>query len=253
MRPRVRIECTGACSWTNTGPELPSAGLILVVDDEPDIRRVVRAYLERDGFSVITAGDGAEALRLARQRRPNAVVLDLMLPEVQGLDVCRQLRADSNTPVLMLTARDDITDKVVGLQIGADDYVTKPFDIREVVARVHALLRRAANSDPDDGPLRVDGMTLDPGTRQVRRDGEAIELTKVQFELLASLMRHPGRVFTREALVERIVDDDRPTLPRSIDSHIRNLRKRIEPMPSRPRYVLTVPGVGYRFAQPTGG
>ena len=118
-----------------------------MVDDEPDIRRVVRAYLERDGFSVITAADGAEALRLARQRRPNAVVLDLMLPDVQGLDVCRQLRAESNIPVLMLTARDDITDKVVGLQIGADDYVTKPFDIREVVARVHALLRRAASSD----------------------------------------------------------------------------------------------------------
>ena len=228
---------------------MPSSGLILVVDDEPDIRRVVRAYLERDGFTVITAGDGAEALRLARQRRPNAVVLDLMLPDVHGWDVCRQLRNESQIPVLMLTARDDITDKVVGLQIGADDYVTKPFDIREVVARVHALLRRAASSEPDDeGPLRVGGMTIDPGTRQVRRDGEAIDLTKVQFDLLASLMRHPGRVFTREALVERIVDDDRPTLPRSIDSHIRNLRKRVEPVPSRPRYVLTVPGVGYRFA-----
>ena len=153
----------------------------------------------------------------------------------------------------MLTARDDITDKVVGLQIGADDYVTKPFDIREVVARVHALLRRAASSDPDEGPLRVGGMTLDPGTRQVRRDGQAIDLTKVQFDLLASLMRHPGRVFTREALVERIVDDDRPTLPRSIDSHIRNLRRRVEPVPSRPRYVLTVSGVGYRFAQSSDG
>ena len=232
---------------------MPNSGLILVVDDEPDIRRVVRAYLERDGFTVITAGDGAEALRLARQRRPNAVVLDLMLPDVHGWDVCRQLRAESQVPVLMLTARDDITDKVVGLQLGADDYVTKPFDIREVVARVHALLRRAASSDPDEGPLRVGGMTLDPGTRQVRRDGQAIDLTKVQFDLLASLMRHPGRVFTREALVERIVDDDRPTLPRSIDSHIRNLRRRIEPVPSRPRYVLTVPGVGYRFAQPNGG
>ncbi len=232
---------------------MASSGLILVVDDEPDIRRVVRAYLERDGFSVITAGDGAEALRLARQRRPNAVVLDLMLPDVQGLEVCRQLRAESNTPVLMLTARDDITDKVVGLQIGADDYVTKPFDIREVVARVHALLRRATTADSDEGPLRVSGMTLDPGTRQVRRDGEAIQLTKVQFDLLATLMRHPGRVFTREALVERIVDDDRPTLPRSIDSHVRNLRKRVEPVPSRPRYVLTVPGVGYRFAPPEGG
>ncbi len=230
---------------------MASSRLILVVDDEPDIRRVVRAYLERDGFSVITAGDGAEALRLARQRRPNAVVLDLMLPDVQGLDVCRQLRAESNIPVLMLTARDDITDKVVGLQIGADDYVTKPFDIREVVARVHALLRRASTEEPDDGPLRVGGLTLDPGTRQVRRDGETIPLTKVQFDLLASLMRHPGRVFTREALVERIVDDDRPTLPRSIDSHIRNLRRRIEPVSSRPRYVLTVPGVGYRFAQPS--
>ena len=176
-----------------------------------------------------------------------------MLPDVHGWDVCRQLRAESQIPVLMLTARDDITDKVVGLQLGADDYVTKPFDIREVVARVHALLRRAAGSDPDDGPLRVHGMTLDPGTRQVRRDGEAIQLTKVQFDLLATLMRSPGRVFTREALVERIVDDDRPTLPRSIDSHVRNLRKRIEPVPSRPRYVLTVAGVGYRFAQTNGG
>ena len=229
---------------------MPSSGLILVVDDEPDIRGVVRAYLERDGFSVITAGDGAEALRLARQRRPNAVVLDLMLPDVHGWDVCRQLRAESQMPVLMLTARDDITDKVVGLQLGADDYVTKPFDIREVVARVHALLRRASTTDEFDGPLRVGGLTLDPGTRQVRRDGEAIQLTKVQFDLLATLMRYPGRVFTREALVERIVDDDRPTLPRSVDSHVRNLRKRVEPEPSRPRYVLTVPGVGYRFAPP---
>lgn len=253
MRPRVRIECVGACDGTSTGRELPNSGLILVVDDEPDIRRVVQAYLERDGFTVITAADGAEALRLARQRRPNAVVLDLMLPDVHGWDVCRQLRAESQIPVLMLTARDDITDKVVGLQLGADDYVTKPFDIREVVARVHALLRRASASDPEEGPLRVGGMTLDPGTRQVRRDGEAIQLTKVQFDLLASLMRHPGHVFTREALVERIVDDDRPTLPRSIDSHIRNLRKRVEPVPSRPRYVVTVPGVGYCFAKPDGG
>ena len=231
---------------------MPSSGLILVVDDEPDIRRVVRAYLERDGFSVITAGDGAEALRLARQRQPNAVVLDLMLPDVHGWEVCRQLQTESRVPVLMLTARDDITDKVVGLQIGADDYVTKPFDIREVVARVHALLRRATASDEAERPLRVGGMTLDPGTRQVRRNGETISLTKVQFDLLAALMRYPGRVFTREALVERIVDDDRPTLPRSIDSHIRNLRKRIEPAPSRPRYVLTVSGVGYRFASPSG-
>ena len=222
---------------------------ILVVDDEPEIRNVVRAYLERDGFRVIGVGDGDDALRLVRTERPDALVLDLMLPGMGGMEVCRRVRAASDIPIMMLTARDDITDKVLGLELGADDYVTKPFDVREVAARVHALLRRPAGpAESTPGPLAVGNLKLDPTRREVSRAGQIVPLTRTEFDLLHALMHEPGRVFTREDLLERLVDIERDTLPRSVDSHVRNLRRKLEPDTRNPRYVQTVTGVGYRFA-----
>jgi DNA-binding response OmpR family regulator len=222
---------------------------ILVVDDEPEIRDVIRAYLERDGFRVIGVGDGEAALRLVRTDKPDALVLDLMLPGIGGMEVCRRVRAESDIPIMMLTARDDITDKVLGLELGADDYVTKPFDVREVAARVHALLRRPAGpAESAPGPLAVGDLKLDPTRREVSRAGQTVPLTRTEFDLLHALMHEPGRVFTREDLLDRLVDIERDTLPRSIDSHIRNLRRKLEPDTRNPRYVQTVTGVGYRFA-----
>jgi len=224
---------------------------ILVVDDEVQITRVLRAYLEQAGFAVSTAYDGREALRLARQESPDLIILDLMLPEVDGLDVCRALRKESGVPIIMLTARVEETDRVIGLELGADDYVTKPFSPREVVARVRAVLRRvrAASEVPDNETLEVGDLVLDAGRRSLTVSGRRVELTPSEFEILRTMMRSPGRVFTRAQLLEAAQGETYEGYERTVDTHIKNLRQKIEAVPRRPSYLLTVHGVGYRMRE----
>ena len=220
---------------------------ILVVDDEPKIVQLARDYLEHAGFGVVTARDGREALQAVRQHRPDLVVLDLGLPEVDGLDVTRTIRRDSNLPIVMLTARDDEVDKLLGLELGADDYLTKPFSPRELVARVKAVLRRAdATSAPSDVFRAVD-VVLDLPRMRAEVAGRTVELTPTEFELLATLARRPGRIFTRGQLLDEVRGVTFESYERAIDTHIKNLRRKIEPDPRQPRYILTVYGVGYRF------
>ncbi|MGI8998848.1 MAG: response regulator transcription factor [Candidatus Limnocylindria bacterium] len=220
---------------------------ILVVDDEPKITQLVRDYLERAGFAVVTAGDGREALMRARTEHPDLVVLDLGLPHLDGLDVTRQLRRDADLPIIMLTARDDETDKLVGLELGADDYVTKPFSPRELVARVRAVLRRRSFS-AEAQVMHAGELTLDVPRMRAEVAGRFVELTATEFTLLASMARQPGRVFTRSQLLDAIHGVAFESYERAIDAHIKNIRRKIEPLPHAPRYVLTVYGVGYRLA-----
>jgi two-component system, OmpR family, alkaline phosphatase synthesis response regulator PhoP len=221
---------------------------ILVVDDEPKIATLARDYLEHAGFAVITAGDGPTALTTVRQRRPDLVVLDLGLPGLDGLDVTRQLRRDSSIPIVMLTARDDELDKLLGLELGADDYVTKPFSPRELVARVRAVLRRAERPPEAGETIRAGEVTLDLPRMRAEVAGRAVDLTPTEFQLLATLAARPGRIFTRAQLLDAVRGVTFETYERAIDSHVKNLRRKVEPDPRRPRYVLTVYGVGYRFA-----
>ena len=223
---------------------------ILVVDDERKIVDIVRAYLEREAFRVMTAADGREALRLFRAERPALVVLDLMLPHVSGWDVCRTIRAESSVPILLLTARDDVTDKVLGLELGADDYVTKPFEPREVVARVRAHLRRAAGPTvpATAREIRWGDVTVDTERREVMRGGAALTLTRSEFDILVTLAAHPGRVYSRLQLLEVSQGDAYEGYERTIDTHVKNLRQKLEPEPHHPRYLLTVFGVGYKAA-----
>jgi DNA-binding response OmpR family regulator len=220
---------------------------ILVVDDEPKITQLVRDYLERAGFAVVTAGDGREALMRARTEQPDLVVLDLGLPRLDGLDVTRQLRRDVDVPIIMLTARDDETDKLVGLELGADDYVTKPFSPRELVARVRAVLRRRDRAGTDD-VLRAGDLVLDVPRMRLEVAGRPIELTATEFQLLAAMARQPGRVFTRAQLLDAIHGVAVESYERAIDAHVKNLRRKIELEPHDPRHLLTVYGVGYRLA-----
>ena len=221
---------------------------ILVVDDEPKIATLARDYLEHAGFAVVTAGDGPTALATVRQRRPDLVVLDLGLPGLDGLDVTRQLRRDSSIPIVMLTARDDELDKLLGLELGADDYVTKPFSPRELVARVRAVLRRAERPPEAGETIRAGDVTLDVPRMRAEVAGRAVDLTPTEFQLLATLAARPGRIFTRAQLLDAVRGVTFETYERAIDSHVKNLRRKLEPDPRRPRYVLTVYGVGYRFA-----
>ena len=220
---------------------------ILVVDDEPKIVRLVRDYLEGAGFAVTVAHDGSEALMRARTERPDLVVLDLGLPGVDGLDVTRTLRRDSGPPIIMLTARDAETDKVIGLELGADDYVTKPFSPRELVARVRAVLRRR---EPREGAevLRAGDLILDVPRLRVEVAGSPVELTATEFALLAALAREPGRVLTRSQLLDAIHGVAFESYERAIDGHVKNIRRKIEAAPHAPRRLLTVYGVGYRLA-----
>jgi DNA-binding response OmpR family regulator len=222
---------------------------ILVVEDETKIARLVRDYLEHAGFEAEVVGDGDTALASARRSRPDLVVLDLGLPGRDGLDVARVLRRTSSVPIVMLTARGDEIDRVVGLELGADDYVVKPFSPKELVARVRAVLRRtqAARSG---GPevLRVADVEVDVPRMRVAVAGRPVELTPTEFQLLWALMREPGRVFTRGQLLDAVHGVAFESYERAIDAHVKNLRKKIEPTPGRPRYLLTVHGVGYRFA-----
>jgi two-component system alkaline phosphatase synthesis response regulator PhoP len=222
---------------------------ILVVDDEPKIAALARDYLEHAGFAVLVAGEGRAALALARSRRPDLVVLDLGLPGLDGLDVARALRRDSDVPILMLTARTDEADRIVGLELGADDYVTKPFSPRELVARVRAILRRTEIATTlADAPIRILDVELDPARLRVSIAGRPVDLTPTEFALLATLARQPGRVFTRSQLLDVIHGVAFDAYERAIDGHVKNLRRKLEPDPAHPRYLLTVHGVGYRFA-----
>lgn len=224
---------------------------ILVVDDEPGIVVIARDYLERAGFRVITAGDGVTALRLARSERPSLLALDLMLPGMDGLDVTRALRQDpatSGLPIIMLTARVEEADRLIGLELGADDYITKPFSPRELVARVRAVLRRAEGERTTIGVLRLGDLTIDLSRRSVRRAGALVDLTATEFALLEILAREPGRPFTRTQLLELAYDVNYAGFDRTVDAHIKNLRRKIEPDPRNPCYILTIYGVGYKFA-----
>ncbi len=227
---------------------------ILVVDDEPRIAALARDYLEHAGFGVLVARSGEAGLDLIRRERPDLVVLDLGLPGVDGLDVTREIRRSSSLPVIMLTARDDELDKLLGLELGADDYVTKPFSPRELVARVRAVLRRAegAADRAGDELVRAGELTLDVPRMRADLGGRRIELTPTEFSLLAALARQPGRIFTRSQLLDAVHGVAFESYERAIDTHIKNIRRKLEPDPRRPVHVLTVYGVGYRFADERG-
>jgi DNA-binding response OmpR family regulator len=225
---------------------------VLVVEDEAEIADVVRQYLERDGYRVAVCGDGAQALAEFGRLRPDLVLLDLMLPGADGYEVCRRIRAQGSTPVIMLTARDEEHDKLVGLELGADDYITKPFSPREVVARVRAVLRRSRNGDVTVPVVRVHDLEIDAERHTVRRSGEGVSLTPTEFKLLLTLASSPGRAFTRLQLIDQVQGYAFEGYERTVDAHVKNLRQKLEADPRHPRYVLTVHGVGYRFAEAEG-
>ena len=225
---------------------------VLVVDDEPKIVQLARDYLESAGFAVLSAGDGPSALQAARTRRPDLIILDLGLPGVDGLDVTRALRRDSSVPIIMLTARADESDKLVGLELGADDYVTKPFSPKELVARVRAVLRRTeqASAAATAELIRVGELEIDVPRLGVSVRGREATLTGTEFQLLVTLARQPGRVFTRSQLLDAVHGVAFESYERAIDAHVKNIRRKLEPDPRAPRYILTVYGVGYRLAEP---
>ena len=222
--------------------------LLLLVDDELEIVKLARDYLVRAGFRVISTGDGNQALAMARHERPDLIVLDLMLPGMDGLDVCRTLRRDSEVPIIMLTARVEEADRLIGLELGADDYITKPFSPRELVARVRTVLRRAGGVVRQPGKLRIGDLEIDLEGHHAVRAGKTLELSPIEFNLLEILARHPGIVFTRAQLLDRLHGFAIEGYERSIDAHVKNLRHKLEPDPAEPRYILTIYGVGYKFA-----
>jgi DNA-binding response OmpR family regulator len=221
---------------------------VLVVEDEIEIARIVRDYLRNAGFEVIVVGDGGSAVASIRSAKPDLLVLDLGLPGQDGLDVAREIRRWSDTPIVMLTARGDETDRIVGLELGADDYVVKPFSPKELVARVRAVLRRSRTAARGDEIVRAGDVEIDTGKMRVSVAGASVELTPTEFQLLATLAREPGRVFTRSQLLDAVHGVAIESYERAIDAHVKNLRRKIEPTPGSPRYVVTVHGVGYRFA-----
>ena len=229
---------------------MPDSSTILLVDDEDSVQKLLAYPLEREGFRVLQARDGEEALERFASEHVDLVVLDLMLPKLDGLEVCKRLRAESEVPIIMLTARDDELDKVLGLELGADDYITKPFSIREFRSRVRALLRRAAVTRPAGTPedsITADELEIDLGRRLVTVRGQPVRLTYVEFELLRTLAAHPGRVYSRRMLLESLWGGADYREPRTIDVHVRHLREKLELDPAEPEYILTVRGVGYRF------
>ena len=222
---------------------------VLVVDDDHKTVELIRLYLERDGYRVSEAYDGCQALDLARRLQPDLVILDLMLPRLDGLDVCRLLRAESKLPIIMLTARTTEDDKLIGLDLGADDYITKPFSPRELMARVRAVLRRAAEQRSGPALIVCGGLEVDFVRRQVTVSGQLVHLTPREFHLLEILIRQPGRVFSRLELLEEVFGYDYSGLERTVDVHIMNLRKKFEAIPGAPYYIETIYGVGYRFKE----
>ncbi|MEA3339930.1 MAG: response regulator transcription factor [Chloroflexota bacterium] len=223
---------------------------ILIVDDDTNIVELVKLYLEREGYRVLVAYDGLEALSLARQWQPDLIVLDLLLPEVDGLDVCRILQTESEIPVIMLTAKTAEEDRVIGLRMGADDYVTKPFSPRELTARVQAVLRRVGKESPNGPPeVRFADLVIDRRSHEVRMRGEVVDLTPTEFRLLEVLAGEPGRAFTRSELLDRVLGYEFGGFERTVDVHVKNLRKKIEPDPGQPTYIRTVYGVGYKLGE----
>lgn len=224
---------------------------VLVVDDEPSVLEVARAYFEREGFIVYTAESGRDALELALTKSPDVLVLDLMLPDLSGEEICREVRSRSDVPIVMLTARGSEDERITGLEMGADDYLAKPFSPRELVARVKAVLRRSKGSDTplvevlsfDEGRLRID-----PARRRVEVDGRAVELTPSEYGLLVALAQYPSRPYSRLELISKVRGYDFEGYERTIDAHVKNLRRKVEPDPGRPRWIQTVHGVGYRLA-----
>jgi DNA-binding response OmpR family regulator len=224
---------------------------ILVVEDEPRIAELVRDYLVHAGFAVALVGDGRTALDVIARQSPDLVVLDLGLPDIDGLEVARSLRRESDTPIVMLTARDDEVDTIVGLELGADDYLTKPFSPRELVARIRAVLRRSTRGavrEATDARITAGDVVIEPARRRVWVAGREVDLTASEFDLLLMIARQPGRIFTRGQLLDALRGVAFESYERAIDAHVKNLRRKIEPVPRQPRYVLTVHGVGYRFA-----
>jgi DNA-binding response OmpR family regulator len=231
---------------------MPDSSTILLVDDEDAVQKLLAYPLEREGFRVLQARDGEEALARFRSEHVDLGVLDVMIPKLDGLEVCKRLRAESTVPIIMLTARDDELDKVLGLELGADDYITKPFSIREFRSRVRALLRRASaprhgTGEEQEEVISVDGLRIDLARRTVEVREEPVQLTYVEFELLRTLAAHPGRVYSRRMLLEALWGGADYREPRTIDVHVRHLREKLERDPREPEYILTVRGVGYRF------
>jgi two-component system alkaline phosphatase synthesis response regulator PhoP len=222
--------------------------LILVVDDEPKIVKLARDYLEQAGFRVVVAAAGPMALTMARHERPDLIVLDLNLPGMDGLDVCRSLRRESDVSIVMLTARVEETDRLIGLELGADDYISKPFSPRELVARVRAVLRRVQGGGQQPGLIRQGQLEIDLNGHRVTQAGRPLRLTPIEFSLLAILAQHPGQTFSRAQLLDRLHGVVYEGFDRSIDAHIKNLRRKLEPDPASPQYILTVYGIGYQFA-----
>ena len=221
---------------------------ILVVDDEPKIVRLARDYLEKNGFRVVSAGDGPSALAMARREKPDLIVLDLLLPGMDGREVCRILRNESDVPIIMLTARAEESDRIVGLELGADDYLVKPFSPKELVARVRAVLRRVDATVEAPDLVRTGDLEIDIAKRTVTLAGRTIDLTPTEFELVVHVARSPGRVYTRSQLLDALRGVAFESYERAIDAHVKNLRRKLEPDPANPRYLLTVYGVGYKYA-----
>ena len=237
-------DSTATADETDTG-----RSLVLIVEDELTLASAISYYLRSDGFNVAAAHDGAEGLTVARAEHPDVIVLDLMLPGMDGFEVCRRVRADSNVPILMLTARGDETDRVVGLELGADDYMTKPFSMRELAARVRALLRRSGKRDADRRipVVTIDGIEIDPRGRTVRYRGREVSMKPKEFDLLYFLARNPGQVFTRRQLLERVWGYEFEGVSRTVDVHMRWLREKVEEDPATPRHLLTARGIGYKL------
>ena len=233
-------------TWQHSPDRIAIMPTILVVDDEPQIVELLRSYLERDGFTVKHAPDGEKALEVLRQTPPDLVLLDVMLPRLDGREVCKRIRADGTTPIIMLTARDEETDKLLGLELGADDYITKPFSPREVVARVRAVLRRGSREGTS--VIHAGDLTIDLRGHEVTLAERQLDLTPTEFRLLETLASHPNQVFTRMQLIDRVQGHAFEGYERTVDAHIKNLRSKVEPDPRMPRYIVTVYGVGYKFA-----
>ncbi len=220
---------------------------ILIVDDERKIVDIIRAYLDKNNFTTYVAYDGSSAMDIMKAKSPDLIILDLMLPGMSGWDICRELRKTSQVPIIMLTARDEVEDKIVGLELGADDYLTKPFNPNELVSRVRAILRRTSDNASTQNLIKLANITLDQYKRTVFRDEKAIELTPTEFDLLSTMAKNPGRVYTRIQLLDILQGEAYEGYERTIDSHVKNLRKKIEPNPDKPIYILTVHGVGYKL------
>jgi DNA-binding response OmpR family regulator len=244
--PQIRLNRAATCV---SGKD-SMAEAILVVDDQASVRRLLEEYLTEQGYRVTTAADGQAALYTARHFQPDLILLDIMMPKMDGYQFLRQFRQERQTPVIIITAREEETDAVLGLDLGADDYVVKPFRMRELLARVRAVLRRADGAAVKPALLHVGEILLDEGMHSVMVQGKPVSLTPIEFDLLAVLMRMPGQVFTRVQLVDHLVESGFTGLDRTLNVHVRNLRMKIEPDPATPRYIETVFGVGYRFHKP---